>query len=129
MTDSLQCYRCGNSLDALTLPISREDQCPACTVYVHCCRMCEFYDPSIAEQCREDDAEAVKDKENANFCDFFGNDPSEFSLENVETEEVKNASEVAERFQDRIADLTADGDVSDEIESGKICNMYCQQPR
>jgi hypothetical protein len=71
MTDSLQCYRCGGSLDELTLPISREDQCPACTVYVHCCRMCEFYEPSIAEQCREDDAEEVKNKENANFCDFF----------------------------------------------------------
>ncbi|TDJ43620.1 MAG: hypothetical protein E2O52_10070 [Gammaproteobacteria bacterium] len=71
MPDSLQCYRCGNSLDALTLPISREDQCPSCTVYVHCCRMCAFYEPAIAEQCREDDAEEVKNKENANFCDYF----------------------------------------------------------
>ena len=71
MTESLQCYRCGTSLAELTLPFSRLDQCPSCTVYVHCCRMCEFYEPSIAEQCREDDAEEVKGKENANFCDYF----------------------------------------------------------
>jgi hypothetical protein len=33
--------------------------------------MCEFYDPSVAEKCREDDADEVKNKENANFCDYF----------------------------------------------------------
>lgn len=71
MPETLQCYRCGASLDALTLPLSRQDECPECTVYVHCCRMCVFFDPDVAEQCREDDAEEVKNKEGANFCDYF----------------------------------------------------------
>lgn len=38
--------------------------------------MCTFFDPGVAEQCREDDAEEVKNKENANFCDYFRPDPT-----------------------------------------------------
>ncbi len=33
--------------------------------------MCEFYDPSVVEACVEDNAEEVRDKERANFCDYF----------------------------------------------------------
>lgn len=71
MADSLQCFKCGSSLDALTLPLSRQDQCPQCARYLHVCRMCEFYDAQVARQCREDDAEEVMDKEKPNFCDWF----------------------------------------------------------
>lgn len=71
MPDSLQCFRCGTALDALTLPLSRQDQCPNCARYLHVCRMCESYDPHVARQCREDDAEEVMDKEKPNFCDWF----------------------------------------------------------
>lgn len=71
MSDELQCYRCGASLEALTLPISRQDQCPSCTVYLHVCRMCSHFDPLVPRQCREDDAEEVFEKERSNFCDWF----------------------------------------------------------
>ena len=71
MTTALQCYRCGASLEALTLPLSRLDECPDCSVQVHVCRMCVYYDPNVAKQCREDDAEEVKEKFRANFCDYF----------------------------------------------------------
>jgi len=71
MSDTLQCFRCGASLEALSLPLSRQDQCPQCANYLHVCRMCEFYDPQVARQCREDDAEEVMDKEKPNFCDWF----------------------------------------------------------
>ena len=67
----LRCYRCGASLEALSLPLSRLDECPSCSVYLHCCRMCRFFDPAVAEQCTEDDAEEVKEKARANFCDYF----------------------------------------------------------
>lgn len=67
----LRCYRCGESLAALSLPLLRLDECPACTVPLHCCRMCEFFDPRVPRQCREDDAEDVKEKSNANFCAWF----------------------------------------------------------
>ena len=74
----IQCYRCGASLAALTLPIARLDECPDCSVHVHCCRMCVYFDPQVAEQCREDDAEEVKEKMRANFCDYFRPNPDAF---------------------------------------------------
>ena len=72
----LLCYRCGTSLETLSLPLSRLEECLSCTVYLHCCRMCRFFDPAVVEQCIEDDAEEVKEKTQANFCDYFkpGND-------------------------------------------------------
>jgi hypothetical protein len=71
MTDELNCWRCGASLEKLSLPLSRLDECPDCGNYLHVCRMCSFYDPNVAKACREDDAEEVKEKERANFCDYF----------------------------------------------------------
>ncbi len=71
MADDLLCYRCGASLEDLSLPLSRQDECPACSVYLHVCRMCEFYDPGVPKKCREDDAEEVIEKERLNFCEWF----------------------------------------------------------
>jgi hypothetical protein len=33
--------------------------------------MCKFYDPHVVEACSEDNAEEVRNKESANFCDYF----------------------------------------------------------
>ena len=71
MTDTLTCYRCGGSLEALSLPLSRQDQCPACSNYLHVCRMCRHFDTNAPGQCLEDDAEDVTEKERPNFCDWF----------------------------------------------------------
>jgi len=71
MSTELVCYRCGASLAELTLPLSRQDECPACSVYLHVCRMCEFYDPGVPKQCTEDDAEEVNEKERLNFCEWY----------------------------------------------------------
>jgi len=65
------CYRCGASLAELTLPISRQDECPACSVYLHVCRMCECFDEYVPKQCSEDDAEEVFEKQRPNFCDWY----------------------------------------------------------
>jgi hypothetical protein len=73
--DALRCYRCGTSLEKLTLPLSRRDQCPECLVDLHVCRMCVSFAPQLADQCSEDDAEDVREKAQANFCDYF--EPSE----------------------------------------------------
>jgi len=71
MSDELVCWRCGASLEALTLPLSRLDECPSCGIQVHVCRLCEYFAPGKPKQCREDDAEEVKEKERANFCDYL----------------------------------------------------------
>ena len=71
MTDDIACYRCGASLSALSLPLSRRDQCPECTADLHVCKMCVHFDRTVPRHCREDGAEDVTEKERANFCDWF----------------------------------------------------------
>jgi hypothetical protein len=71
MSHNLACFRCGASLSALSLPLSRRDQCPECTADLHVCKMCIFFDASVPRKCREDGAEDVSEKERPNFCDWF----------------------------------------------------------
>ncbi len=71
MSENISCYRCGASLEKLSLPLSRRDECPSCTVSVHVCRMCINFDRNAVKQCLEDDAEEVIDKEKVNFCEWF----------------------------------------------------------
>ena len=71
MAHHIKCYRCGASLEALSLPLSRQDECPGCGNYLHVCRMCVHYDKTVPRQCREDGAEDVKDKDRLNFCDWY----------------------------------------------------------
>lgn len=67
----LVCWKCGASLAALPLPLSREAECPKCRAWLHCCRLCQFHNPRLTSQCDEERAEEVRDKEGANFCDWF----------------------------------------------------------
>jgi hypothetical protein len=68
---SLVCWKCGASLADLSLPLRRLDECRVCHAELHVCKMCEWYSVSVAKHCRETVAEEVKDKERANFCDYF----------------------------------------------------------
>jgi hypothetical protein len=47
------------------------DACPQCRADLHCCRNCEFHDPSAYNECRESNAERVSDRARANRCDYF----------------------------------------------------------
>jgi hypothetical protein len=68
---NLVCWKCGADLAALTLPLSRRDECARCRAELHVCRMCVDYDEQVAKKCREPIAEEVSDKTRANFCDYF----------------------------------------------------------
>ncbi len=46
-------------------------RCQVCDAAVRICRMCRFYDPSLARGCRQPIADEVKDKDRANFCDHL----------------------------------------------------------
>jgi hypothetical protein len=76
---SLVCWKCGASLEALSLPFTRVDECRQCSAQLHVCKLCEFYNTSVAKHCRETIAEEVKDKERANFCDYFKPRPDAYS--------------------------------------------------
>ena len=101
MAGQLLCYRCGASLQELPLPLGRLDECPACSVQLHCCRMCVYYDPRVPRQCREDDAEDVRDKFTANFCDYFKPSP--------DAHDPRFAAADA-RARDALASLFGDGE-------------------
>lgn len=65
------CWKCGASLAELPLPLSRLAECPRCRAYLHSCRLCGFHNPRLTGQCDETRAEEVRDREGANFCDWF----------------------------------------------------------
>ena len=67
----LQCWKCGESLEDMLLPLARAEACRRCNADLHVCRLCEFYDRSVASACREPIAEYVANKERANFCGYF----------------------------------------------------------
>jgi hypothetical protein len=75
----LSCWKCGASLEALTLPLSRRDECARCRAELHVCRMCVEFSTAHAKQCREPTAEEVGDKTKANFCDHFQPRPGAWS--------------------------------------------------
>lgn len=62
----------------MSLPLRRAEECPACSSQLHVCRMCSHYDRTRPRQCREDDAEEVRTKDRANFCDYFKPSPTAF---------------------------------------------------
>lgn len=94
MTHNVACYRCGASLAALSLPLSRQDECPECQNYLHVCKMCIYFDANVPRQCREDGAEEVRDKDRLNFCDWFR--PSDSAFDESRKNEEDDARAAAE---------------------------------
>ena len=92
MAHDLSCFRCGASLAALSLPLSRQDECPDCGVYLHVCKMCQHFDVRVPRQCREDGAEDVTEKERPNFCDWFTPSESAFDAKRKDEEDQARAA-------------------------------------
>ena len=65
------CWKCGASLDGVPMPLSRFSVCLKCGAELYVCKLCEFHDPKLRQNCLEDRAEHVQEKEHANFCEFF----------------------------------------------------------
>ena len=53
------CHNCGREIKVVG-KVLRTDECPNCDADVHCCK-----------NCRESQAEYVREKDRANFCDHF----------------------------------------------------------
>ena len=86
---ALVCWKCGASLAELTLPLRRLEECRQCHAELHVCKLCEWYSVAVAKHCREPIAEEVKDKERANFCDYFK--PREDAYSNQSTDAAAKA--------------------------------------
>lgn len=78
MSSEINCWKCGNPLVGLILPLSRREVCDSCGADQHVCKLCKEYNPTVSRSCEEDRAEDVTDKESANFCDYFSPNPQAY---------------------------------------------------
>lgn len=97
MTDSFSCWKCGETLQNVILPMSRREECHACSADQHVCKMCKHFDHR--ERCEEDRAETVSDTEKANFCDYFAPSGKVFT---------KTGNQKAEQAKAQLAALFGD---------------------
>ena len=104
MSETLACWRCGAGLEALSLPLSRLDECPECAIHLHVCRMCINFSPVIVRACREDDAEEVLEKERSNFCDYF--QPSAAAFD-------RDIAAADQKAKDELQSLFSNGEAGD----------------
>lgn len=64
------CFFCQKPL-VIEGKVSFRELCPNCGMDVHVCRDCDHYDPGRANNCREPQAEKVRDVEARNTCEYF----------------------------------------------------------
>ena len=64
------CHACKKKISG-ELKVGRSDECPSCGADLRCCLNCRFYDRAVSKQCRETVSELVREKEKANFCEYF----------------------------------------------------------
>lgn len=70
--NKIHCFNCNKELELSPgQKIHRSEECPFCYANLHSCKMCDFYDTSSYNECRETSADRIVEKEKANFCDFF----------------------------------------------------------
>jgi hypothetical protein len=69
-TKTLVCWSCKESVE-LPEKVTRTSNCPKCDQPLKCCYNCRFYDRDAYHQCTEPQAEWVRYKEKANFCEYF----------------------------------------------------------
>ncbi|VAW37707.1 hypothetical protein MNBD_DELTA02-25 [hydrothermal vent metagenome] len=64
------CFSCGKTIDLTGTP-GRGDSCRFCTADLRACLNCRFRDDSSYNECREPQAERVKEKDRSNYCEYF----------------------------------------------------------
>ena len=66
------CFHCKKTNELIfSGPVGRRDECSYCKTDLHVCKNCQMYDLKSYNECKEVTAEVVKEKDRANFCDFF----------------------------------------------------------
>lgn len=67
---SIVCHKCRHVWE-FAPPLGRRETCPKCRADARVCLNCRFYDRMSYRECREEQAEWVKEKESGNFCSYF----------------------------------------------------------
>lgn len=66
----IYCFSCKKP-NSYQTKVGFRDECLHCRSDLHVCKNCDFYDPKAYNECREPSADVVKEKDRANFCDYF----------------------------------------------------------
>jgi len=67
----MRCFACGRVVEmASGERIAFRDGCP-CGADLHVCRNCHHHDVTAHHECRETEAEPVRDRTRANRCEWF----------------------------------------------------------
>jgi hypothetical protein len=66
----VRCHSC-QALNRRPDKIGFRDECEKCGADLHACKSCDFYDPKVYNECRETSADVVREKERANYCDYY----------------------------------------------------------
>jgi hypothetical protein len=64
------CAKCGNPYP-LSHRVGRKETCPKCDADLHTWHNCRLYSPHAHNECAETQAEWVREKDRANYCDYF----------------------------------------------------------
>ncbi len=80
----LFCFACSKA-NSYRDKVGFRDECIHCRADLHVCKNCEFYDPKVYNECRETSADVVREKDRANFCDFFLARKSALTLDDQKT--------------------------------------------
>ena len=67
----LRCWKCLQELEEVLTPMPRLAKCKHCKADLHVCRLCEFYDTTVNNACREPIADKVNDKTRSNYCGYY----------------------------------------------------------
>lgn len=68
------CHKCRNEIEMIVtvgVKVGRFDECHHCGAYLHACKNCRFWDPGVHNECLENQAEFIRDREAANSCAHF----------------------------------------------------------
>ena len=92
---NLRCFFCSKVL-SLKGPVSLREECPHCDGDLHICKNCRFYDEGYYNECREERAERVSEREKRNFCDYFQTNETNEANKTNETNEANDVNDVNE---------------------------------
>jgi len=113
MLKAIQCHKCGHSW-SFEPPMGRRDACPGCRTDARICQNCRFYDPSSYRECREEQAEWVKEKDRGNFCSYFDASSSQ-GERNTQQSDVKSKLNALFGSSQESEAKSPGADMSDEI--------------
>jgi hypothetical protein len=91
------CWFCGAPVKDAE-PLGRSLRCPCCGKDLRSCRNCRHYLTGSRFDCAESQADPVRDKEIANFCDWFALAPKFREATRGEIKEMDSAKAARNAF-------------------------------